>query len=197
METVRTELEELTFLLRTELSQARHPAIVRCDSCISLQNQLEDAQKKNQSLSSRVQELDKQLSLSRKIREENDSLKTQLNQKQEQGSYQSLTGELSIEKQRRIKAEQELAIYRKQGKTSDEKIAVNAKRVAVALAQHCLELTEEIRKLKGGVGRVDPSPHNNVHVSHDSVAQLVAGSDPTSLKIAAWGLDDDIFDEQN
>ncbi len=196
MDTLTTELDDLCQLLQTELAQARHPAKVICDSCSDLRRELKHAQEREKVLSSRLRELEKEMALSRKLREENESLRKQITSSQNQSSYQSLAGELSIERQRRVKAEQELAVYRKQGKTPEEKIAVNAKRVAVALAQHCLELTEEVRKLKGPLPSTGRSQNETIVISHEP-ALVVPIAAPASHMNTAWGLDDDIFNETN
>ena len=197
MDQIRLELDELGRMLREELSHERMPSIRKCEECIKVKHELETARKSCKAHLDRVHDLEKQVAIHKKLKDENDSLKHQLVRDVDQPSYQSVVGELAIEKQRRIRAEQELEIHRKQGRTADEKLAANAKRVAIALAQHCLELSQELHKLKN----VNNARSEAVEDQHVPAITNVPGMSTEPLgappKVAGWGMDDDIFDEPN
>ncbi len=190
------ELSDLARLLEGELSYERQPVKRDCESCVKLNHELTMTRKKVQSNIDRIHDLEKQIAVIRELKEENQSLRKQLVRDADNPSYQSVLGELTIEKQRRVRAEQELEMYRKQGKTADEKVANNAKRVAIALAKHCLELSHELQKLRDGTKRADeqrrPGDPGGTRASATS-SELAS----TTQKVAGWGMDDDIFDEIN
>lgn len=195
MDQIRLELDNLGRLLHDELSCERQPVRLDCQKCVHLTHELAEEQKKLRQSVERVSHLEKQVLLNRELKEENISLKKQLVRDTDNPSYQSVVGELAIEKQRRIRAEQELEIYRKQGKTTDEKVAANAKRVAIALAQHCLELSHELQKIRESKRETD----DNRVEPHEAARNLESSLEPPASlpKVAGWGIDDDIFDESN
>lgn len=198
MDKVRLELDELGRMLQRELSHERKPVKEDCAVCSRLRHELDIAHKSSKTHLERIHELEKQVQVNRKLMEENESLKKQPVRDIEQPSYESIAGELAIEKQRRLRAEQELAMHRKQGKTNDEKLAANAKRVAMALAQHCLELSQELEKLRQTSGRCEPSASRHSDKLKQAYAPEVitqpAGSGQNGN---GWGMDDDIFDDPN
>ena len=102
------------------------------------------------------------------------NLRSEITRLKTSGKSAPSSEELEVEKRRRTKLETELEAYRRQGRPSDPVNAVNARRVAIALAQHCLELSAELAKLRGVQGS---SPDVVI------VPQLGAGG--------GWGLDDD------
>ena len=192
MDEIKSDLNHLTQLLCEELGHERRPVHLSCDSCKSLRHELEGSQKLNTNLQERIRGLEKQVNHSQQLKSENDALRSQLAHTQGHPSYQSVVGELAIEKQRRLKAEQELEIYRKQGKTSEEKAAANAKRVAIALAHHCVELSSELERL-----RATNSRDSHLRDSGKKVLDPILKNVDVKAKASGWDIDDDIFDESN
>jgi hypothetical protein len=194
-----SQLEKIRSMLSDELAQVRiDPASTRKDSekkekelnaqMNQLQIELRDKEIECQSLLSQLKQAHQQ---QKDLGERLVALERQKHVSPNQ------TAELDLERKRRIKAEQELDIYRKQGKTTDEKATVNAKRVAVALAQHCLELSEELNKLR----QLKPREIQVTKNQQQTAVPKTLDNKPSNKSVGAgWGVnddDDDLFGNLN
>ena len=93
--------------------------------------------------------------------------------------------ELDAEKRRRLRAEAELDAYRRQTKGTDSTTTMNAKRVAITLARHCLELSDELAKLRG-------TKQAPISVPADVLKTAIfQPSVPTVSAKSGWDADDD------
>jgi hypothetical protein len=121
----------------------------------------------------------------------------------ERGRTTASGPELEEERRRRKIAELELEAYKKQhAKAPDAVIAANARRVAISLARHCVELSAELNKYRTGTV-------NSQLVSLEEIkAALVPKTTPRvipvdpALKVptSGWGNvqdDDDLFSALN
>ena len=102
------------------------------------------------------------------------------------------SGALEIEKRRRIRAEAELDMYRRQSKQSDSATLANARRVAIALACRCSELADELAEIKGLKPGKDALPKDTIKtvIFQDPVPHVspVASLAPAKT---GWDVDDD------
>jgi SMC interacting uncharacterized protein involved in chromosome segregation len=226
------ELQELRELLATELGQNRIDpsllSVVRAErdslrealeaekkrsgesvkKMDRLNHELMESRRQCELLQERIEGLQSQVSEKEILQRRVDELSSKLRNVPSSGSAHNTasSGELEIERKRRVKAEQELDIYRRQGKTSEERMTANAKRVAVALAQHCLELSDELNRLRGkAVVPAAVIEHKAVAqkspvVSHAQNVCVVEKQESTKTGNPAtgWGVDDDdLFDDMN
>ena len=204
----REEIEELEKLLRDELSHARIDPVKISEEIAELRQEVESAgnlidslkqdlaaeHKRNEDLRKQIESLNKEY-VTRKIVEKSCRLG--------KGRTAVSGPELEEERRRRKIAEMELEAYKKQhAKAPDAVIAANARRVAITLARHCVELNNELNKYRTGTLNSPP-------VSLEEIkAALVPKSTPAvkpvapALKVptSGWGSahdDDDLFSALN
>jgi chromosome segregation ATPase len=195
---VKRELELLSASLRDELNRERvdiesiHQSSSREVS--DLRVQLEKEREAHASTKRQVDEISK----------ENASLKAELERPPRQiptSSQKNVQGvssvELDTERRRRVKAEQELEMFRKQGKGLDEETANNARRVAIVLAQRCAELSAELERVRAKTGG-NSIPADNTFSNTKPVVQVTKPvatvptvAPPAQAAAKGWGLEDD------
>ena len=106
----------------------------------------------------------------------------------------SSSADLDTERRRRVKAETELELHRRQSKQSDNSTVANAKRVAIALACRCAELSDELAGLKGLKVANTPAPPE---IIKQIIFQEETKPDPPPalekpvVVKSGWDLDDD------
>ena len=199
------ELVALKELLKDELARTRIEPVLR-------DHEQSDARVK--SLSEEIETLNADLknagdlieSLKDEVAHETkrkDQLKAQLEERSKSSHASQLSPELDSERKLRLKAENELEMYRRQSKSSDSASTLNAKRVAISLARHCSELAHEIESLRNGTGAMSQGELQEtlrgVIFQASSPAKLPVSVPPPSHPKTAWGLedDDDLFSSLN
>ena len=202
---ISDELGGLEELLKDELARTRIEPVLR-------DHEQSDARVK--SLSEEIETLNADLKnagdLIESLKDEvmhkakrNDQLKTQLEEKHKSPHVSQSSPELDAERRLRLKAEDELDMYRRQSKSSDSASTLNAKRVAISLARHCSELAHEIESLRNGTGAMSQGELQEtlrgVIFQASSPAKLPVSVPPPSHPKTAWGLedDDDLFSSLN
>lgn len=144
MEKFKNEIEALTVSLREELSQERE----------SLRQQLAVEREINSKLTRDIQRL-------------NIEYVVYLPQ-QRVASRLAKAKMASVEKQMNSRADEELSAYRKQISKNESVIVANARRVAISLARHCVELSQELHTLKHG-----GSPETQPDISTDAIKAVI------------------------
>jgi predicted RND superfamily exporter protein len=168
MEKLKRDIEDLEAALREELSRPR----IRLSGEIDhVQRLLAVEKNRNYSLTQEMdilkEDLENAANLIESLKDEithenkkNEELKKQilnLNKELEKnrassGSSANVVGnhvELESERKRRQMAEMELEAYRRQTKHTDNNQQIaNARRVAISLARHCVQLSQELDSLR-------------------------------------------------
>ena len=154
------------------------------DEAASLINSLQDEARKtsdeNQRLKQRIESLEKELS----------SLRSRA-----PSSLSSSNPDLESERRLRIKIQAELEMYKRQTKSNDVATLANARRVAIALASHCVELSRELADLKGHTGSGSSTLVNSVQFFHArGSTDIPRESRPITANLGWDTADDDLFD---
>jgi chromosome segregation ATPase len=195
MEGIREQLGQLEALLREELKCARQAP----------GSASEDLEAAGELIESLKAELTQQGNAYEALKKEIASFKAELAKTNSvpAASY----AELDNERRRRIRAEEELSAYRRQSKCNNSEN--NAKRIAISLARHCVELTQELERLRRG----DPAaiPHE---ARQDALKAIIFPKEatpkahvmaqpakaPVPVSAKGWGTlddDDDLFSALN
>ena len=170
MEKLKREIEDLEVALREELS---HTRIRPSRGSEDIQNQLAVEKNRNYSLTQEMdllkEDLENAANLIESLKDEishesrkNDELKKQIDNLNKELAKTRVSGassasgaatssEFELERKRRQMVEMELEAYRRQTKNADNNIQIaNARRVAISLARHCVQLSQELGFLRNG-----------------------------------------------
>lgn len=230
IDAVSREIFGLETLLKAELAQKRvDPFTITCQTCTDAKHSLNTEKTRNVQLAKEVDSLrgdiesagdlieslkdeirgesDKNEQLCRRIEELNKEIQKRSMRDHSTGSLAS-SADLDTERRKRMKAEAQLEMYRKQTKGSEQQGVSNAKRIAIALASHCLELSREVAKLRGDAKDSAPASETLKYIIfHDQVSPPPVPTIRPSPKVSApkppiqasgWNLDDDdLFDALN
>ncbi len=189
----KSELNDIYKLLHNELQQERVVIDqVKGASEKEVANLTEMLEKEKAALFTANREIEKLTKANSKLSIQVQGLESKCSQQSKQTTTvvtaPSFSKELEVERRRRIKAEQELEILRKQGaKTPDEQVAANARRVAIVLAQRCAELCEELERVRDTSKQETPSIETSVLKPVDKSSEKLQ----VQAVKAGWGLDDD------
>lgn len=230
IDAVSREIFSLATLLKAELDQKRvDPYPITCQTCTDAKHSLNTEKTRNVQLVKQVDSLrgdiqsagdlieslkdeirgesDKNEQLRRRIDELNKELQKRPTRDPSTGTFASSV-DLDTERRKRMKVEAELEMYRKQTKGSEPQGVLNAKRIAIALASHCLELSREVAELRGDA--TDSAPASETlknFIFHNQVSAPPVPTIRPSPKVSApkppvkasgWDLDDDdLFDALN
>ena len=190
MEEVRDQLGQLERILREELAYERQdPASSEDREMIeSLKAEISRLEVSNQSLSKEVQGLKAEIAKTRAVPAVS-------------------TVELEKERMRRVRAEEELSAYRRQSKGNN--VENNAKRIAISLARHCVELAQELERVRRGepltgTHEATKDALRSVIFPKDSTPKVHAPAQPPKVAVSVprkgWGVlddDDDLFSALN
>lgn len=170
----RLDVEQLSVTSQREIERLKGLLDKERSNSVASTRLIEKLTKENEKLNTHVRELE--ISISQQS-------------KQAMITHPASSKELDIEKRKRIKAEQELDIFRRQSRTLDEQSSANARRVAVVLAQRCAELYEELERMRTSSTNQPQLPVADIPLRKE-VTSAVTTPQVQAVK-TGWGLDDD------
>jgi septal ring factor EnvC (AmiA/AmiB activator) len=205
---ITREIALIDAALSSEIVHPRVPP--QCNACANLRRQIDSDLARRRDTQRQFVELKQELDdagilidalkeEARKTSYENESLKENLkNLEKELSLLRKQTSsssvphsELAKERKLRKKAESEVELYRRQSKPIDGNALNNSRRVAIALASHCFQMSQELSLLKGAR---DPSKLEWAELFPEPNPRE---DTPTSIPAVAIGWDtgeDDLFE---